>query len=130
MASIRSPLAAATELAAADDLNGGTATLDLSGAAGAVIAQVADGTAGTAGIDIVEVSKDGGTQWEAAAIRNAAGTAIATGVLNAAGVEPVGAALFTMHPRDGQMDGPTLIRVTRGTNWVTGAPSVDAIRIG
>lgn len=144
MASIRTPLGELTTLAAADDLDGGTATLDLTGAAGAVIVQRNDGTAGTAGIDVIEFSRDGGSTWAAATAANlghghaglmledGTAAAAASAALNAAGVEPSGCAVFSLGP----IPGPVSIRCARkttdtsGTTWVTGAPSVVALRIG
>ena len=121
-------------LAAADDLNGAGTTLDVSGAGHVIIAQIANGTAGTAGIDTIEISKDGGTTWADDTTLRAAtaaddGAVVANAELNAAGVEPTGAALF----KSGPHTGPTLLRCGRGgsgeqgTAWVTGAPSVVAI---
>lgn len=137
--SLRSKIPAATELAAADDLDGGTTTLDVSGVDRVLILQVADGTAGTAGIDVVQISKDGGSEWFAddtllaIASDDVTGTVVANGALNAAGIEPAGVAVF----KSGPHTGPTLMRVVRlaatdanSAAWVTGAPSVDAIRIG
>lgn len=144
MATRRSPLGEATVLAAADDLDGAGTTMDVTGAAGVVIVQANAGTAGTAGIDIIEFSRDGGTTWKVATAANIGqghlgllledGTAAAASgaALNAAGVEPTGAAIFSLGP----VDGPFKIRCGRGgsgeagTAWVTGAPSVTAIRIG
>ena len=147
MASFRSPIGELTELATADDLDGtldNSQVLDLAGAAGAIIIQVADGTAGTAGIDVIEFSRDGGSNWSAATAANIDGghagllledgsaAAAASAALNAAGVEPTGCAIFSLGP----VDGPFLIRCARkttdssGTTWVTGAPSVQALRLG
>lgn len=147
MASIRTPLGELTTLATADDLDGttdDTQVLDLTGAAGAVIAQLNSGTAGTAGIDVIEFSRDGGETWKAATAANigqghaglmaedGSAAAAANAALNAAGVEPSGAALFSLGP----VDGPFEIRCgrkttdTSGTTWVTGAPAVVAMRIG
>ena len=53
-------------LATADDLNGtvdNTQAFDVSGYERVIIVQNNDGTAGTAGIDVVEYSKDGGVTW-------------------------------------------------------------------
>lgn len=134
------PIPASTELAAADDLNGvsdGSKDFDVSGAARVLIAQIANGTAGTAGIDVVQVSHDG-IEWEAddtllaLASDDDSGTVVADGALNAAGTEPSGAAIF----KSGPHRGPTLMRVVRdgttGTSeaWVTGAPQVIGIRVG
>lgn len=127
-------VAAQVTLAAADDLNGAGTTLDVTGAMGVIIAQIANGTAGTAGIDVIEESHDGGENWEdcdTLLLMSAdpfTGTIVVDAALNAAGVEPTGAALF----KAGPFEGPTLIRCGRGgsgeqgTAWVTGAPSVVA----
>lgn len=129
--SIRGRINAATELAAADDLDGGTVTLDVSGAQRVVIAQINNGTAGTLGIDVIEVSHDGGSNWAAddtllaLASDEGTGTIVASGALNAAGVEPSGAALF----KSGPHNGPTLMRCQRSTNWATGAPQVIAFKV-
>lgn len=129
--SIRARINAATELAAADDVDGGTTTLDVSGAQRVIIAQINNGTAGTLGIDIVEISHDGGDNWAAddtllaLASDENTGTVVANAALNAAGVEPSGAALF----KSGPHNGPTLMRVQRSTNWATGAPQVIAFTI-
>lgn len=142
MASRRSPLGELTEIAAADDIDRDGTTFDLTGAAGCIIMQVNDGTAGTAGIDVIEFSRDGGSNWKAATAANigqghagllledGSAAAAANAALNAAGTEPAAVAVFSLGP----VDGPFLIRVApdaaSGTAWVTGAPSVDAIRIG
>lgn len=146
MASIRTPVGALHELVAADDLNGDPTEsadwLDVTGAARAIIIQLDDGTAGTAGIDVVEFSRDGGSNWAAltaanlpgAGLKNSAGAAVTGAILNAAGVEPAGAAaVFSAGP----FDGPVLLRIVRddavndtSVDWVTGAPSVQALRIG
>lgn len=147
MASIRSPLGELTTLATADDLDGtldNSQVLDLTGAAGCLIFQIANGTAGTAGIDVIDFSRDGGSTYKAATAANigrghagllledGSAAAAANAALNAAGVEPTGAAIFSLGP----VDGPFQIRVARkttdsnGTTWVTGAPTVAAIRIG
>lgn len=144
MATRRSPLGELTTLAAADDLNGAGTTMDVTGAAGVIIAQLNSGTAGTAGIDIIEFSRDGGTNWKVATAANigqghagllledGSAAAASGAALNAAGAEPSGAAIFSLGP----VDGPFMIRCGRGgsgeagTAWVTGAPAVVAIRIG
>ena len=146
MASIHATFGELTTLATADDVNGtvdGTQNFDITGASATVIMQRADGTAGTAGIDVIEISRDGGTNWLAATAANIGqghagllledGTkaAAAGAALNAAGIEPGGAAVFSLGP----VDGPAVIRVARGgsgaggTAWVTGAPSVVAMRL-
>lgn len=146
MGSRRSPLGEATILAATDDLDGAGTTMNVTGAAGVIIVQAdsSAGADGTAGIDIIEFSRDGGSNWKVATAANIGqghagllledGTAaVVTGAaLNAAGVEPVGAAIFSLGP----VDGPFMIRCGRGgagqagTAWVTTAPSVTAIKIG
>jgi hypothetical protein len=144
MTTRRNPLGELTTLAAADDLNGAAVTMDVTGAAGVIIIQSNAGTAGTLGVDIIEFSRDGGTQWKVATAANIGqghsgllledGTAAAASgaALNAAGVEPTGAAIFSLGP----VDGPFMIRCGRGgsgeagTAWTTGAPAVVAIRIG
>lgn len=130
-------------LASANDLNGttdGTQYLDLTGAGGCIIIQQNNGTDGTAGVDVIEFSKDGGSTWLAATQSNfgnrhlgllaQAGTAASGAALNAAGVE--GDTIFYLGPTKGEV----MIRCARGstgaggTAWVTGAPTVVAIRIG
>lgn len=130
-------------LATADDLDGTTdnsQAYDVTGALKVFIFQVNDGTAGTAGIDVVEVSHDGGVNWAADGTvllhssNDTTGTVLASGALNAAGVEPATprAGWFTAGP----WDGPTAIRIgrkttdTSGTTWVSGAPSVSMIVVG
>lgn len=128
-------------LATADDLNGtvdNTQAFDVSGYERVIIVQNNDGTAGTAGIDVVEYSKDGGVTWAAAgdvlalASDDAEGTFLSGGALNAAGIEPSVYAVFKCGP----FTGKTAIRIARGgtgaggTAWVTGAPSVKAFGIG
>ena len=128
-------------LATADDLDGvqdATQTYDITGASRLIITQVNDGTAGTAGIDVVLYSFDGGYEWETAddiRLIDAAddSTALAGGALNAAGVEPaVGAQVF----KGGPYVGPVQVKIGRdtsgdgGTDWVTGAPSVKGNVIG
>ena len=148
MASIRNPFGERTELAEADDVDRSenAASFDLTGSAGCIILQCNDGTAGTAGIDVIEFSRDGGVTWKVATAANigqghagllledGSAAAAAGAALNAAGVEPTnGAAMFSLGP----VDGPFLIRVGSNTlssgtaeDWSTGSPSVDAIRIG
>ena len=125
------------ELAEADDIDRseGTSGVDITGASRLLIIQVADGTAGTAGIDVIEYSYDGGYEWSTAddlvALYSADdATALTGGALNAAGVEPTGLAVF----KGGPYVGPVKVRVApasgSSTAWVTGAPSVDAIVVG
>jgi hypothetical protein len=138
-----SPISALAELAAADDLNGVqdlTKSFDVTGASRVIVIQENNGTAGTAGVDLLAISHDGGLTWAAADKVLAASSDDSTGteldgVLNAAGVEPVAVAIFKCGP----YEGPTAIRITRdtagdlltgGADWVTGAPSVDVFTIG
>jgi len=127
-------------LATADDLNGtsdNTQAFDVSGSARVLIVQDNSGTAGTTGIDVVEISKDGGITWAAAEDVLAAnsndktGTVLVAGALNAAGVEPTRTAFFKAGPYSGK----TALRVSRGaagsgTAWTTGAPRVYAVLVG
>jgi hypothetical protein len=139
--SLRDKIPASTTLATADDLDGTTDNsqmLDVTGSSRVIYVQVANGTLGTAGIDVIEVSKDDGKTWAAddtllaLASNDLTGTIVANGALNAAGVEPTGAAIF----KGGPYEGDTVVRCGRkttdtgGTTWVTGAPTVLAIRIG
>lgn len=139
--SAMSPVSTRVELAAADDLNGvqdNTKSFDVTGAQRIIVIQENDGTAGTAGIDVLAISKDGGKTWAAAnrvlalSSDDATGTEL-DGILNAAGVEPTHYAAFKCGP----YEGPTAIRVFRyvtdlagSAAWVTGAPSVDMFTIG
>lgn len=142
MSSLRVPLGELTEIAAADDVDRDGTEFDLTGAAGCLIFQVNDGTDGTLGIDVIEFSRDGGENWAAATAANIGNghaglmaedgskAAAAGAALNAAGTEPAAVAVFSLGP----VDGPFLIRVAPdaagGTAWATGAPSIDAIRLG
>lgn len=149
MSSLRVPVGELTTLATADDLDGtasGNQELDLTGAAGAIIIQVANGTAGTLGIDVIGFSVDGGENWKLATAANignghagllaedGSAAAAAGAALNAAGVEPTGATVFSLGP----VDGPFKIKCFRDatgalgteTDWATGAPSVYALRLG
>jgi len=134
------PVSQTVTLATADDLDGttdNTQAFVVTGAQRVIVAQLNSGTAGTAGIDKIEISNDGGKQWRAAdkvlavASDDATGTEL-DGILNAAGVEPAGAAIFKLGP----YEGPTAIRCGRkttdtgGTTWVTGAPAVLMFTIG
>lgn len=139
--SIRAAVSKTVTLATADDLDGttdNTQAFDVSGVDRLIIVQVNNGTNGTAGIDVVEYSKDGGANWSAAtdvlavASDDSTGTVLAGGALNAAGVEPTGAAVFKCGP----FEGKTAVRIgrktttTTGTTWVTGAPTVLAFAVG
>jgi hypothetical protein len=138
------PIGTPVTLATADDLDGtvdGTQAYDITGALRALVWQIDDGTSGTAGIDVVEISHDGGNEWAAdgstvlpVAQNDVTGTIQTGGALNAAGVEPatVEVGLFKVGP----YEGPTAIRIGRdtsansGTDWVSGAPTVLMIPIG
>ena len=131
-------------LATADDLDGvqdNTLSADITGAQRILIYQDNTGTAGTAGIDGIEISHDGGSTWAAptdillCSANDTTGTVLATaGLLNAAGVEPT--TVVTSLFKAGPYDGPTAIRCVRkttttiGTTWVTGAPNVSVVAIG
>lgn len=139
--SIRMPIPASTTLATADDLDGvqdGSQNLDVSGSR-VLVVQRNDGTAGTVGVDVIETSTDGGSNWAADATLlplasdDVTGTIVANGALNAAGVEPTVVAIW----KGGPYEAPTLMRCSRKSTqnanaaaWVTGAPSVIAIKIG
>lgn len=138
--SAMAPVSQIATLATADDLNGtsdGTQYFDVTGASRVIVVQTDNGTAGTAGIDIIEISHDAGISWAAAdkvlaiASDDSTGTEL-SGVLNAAGVEPATkSAVFKLGP----YEGPTSIRCSRGaagsgTAWVTGAPTVQCFTIG
>ena len=139
--SLVSPISRIAVLATADDLDGttdNTQAFDVTGVKRLIIVQENSGTAGTAGIDIVEYSKDGGHTWAAAAdvlavdSNDATGTILAAGALNAAGVEPAAGAVF----KAGPFEGPTAVRIgrkttdTTGTTWVTGSPKVYCFAVG
>lgn len=128
-------------LATADDLDGttdNTQAYDVTGCKRVVIIQENSGTNGTAGIDVVEVSHDGGYTWAAddsvmpLAENDATGNIVTSGALNAAGTEPTRATVWTAGP----WEGPTAIRIgrktttTTGTTWVTGAPAVTMFVLG
>jgi hypothetical protein len=142
------PIGIPVTLATADDLDGTadkTQWFNITGAQRVLVFQINDGTAGTAGIDVVEISHDGGSEWYADSLtvlpssaNDISGTIQAAGALNAAGTEPttVMGGVFKCGP----YEGPTLIRIGRdtsargvngtGTDWITGAPSVKMIPIG
>ena len=145
--SLVAPISIPFTLATADDLDGtdgGTQWFDVTGAARVLIWQIDDGTAGTAGIDVLEVSHDEGKQWVAdltvlpVAQNDTTGTIKAAGALNAAGIEPatIEVGLFKCGP----YEGPTLIKIARdtsgrglngtGTDWVSGAPTVLGMVVG
>jgi len=133
---------AGVTLATADDVNGtndGSQYLDVSGKSRVLYVQINNGTAGTAGIDAITISKDGGTTFEedetllALASNDVTGTVVANGVLNAAGVEPTGDAIFKGGPYLGQVKVRCARNVSDDANsaaWVTGAPTVLAITVG
>lgn len=146
MASVRTPLGELATLADADDLDGtvdGTQDLDLTGAAGCIIVAQNIGTDGTAGQDVIEISRDDGETFLAATADNigqghdglmledGAAAAAVDAELNATAGTEVNA-VFSLGP----LDGPAVIRCARGGTgaggiaWVTGAPEVVAIRIG
>jgi len=139
--SMRAPISIAATLATADDLDGttdNTQAFVLTGASRAIVIQHNNGTAGTAGIDVIEYSFDGGSNWSAAddlllsSANDVSGTIAASGALNAAGVEPVNVAVYKCGP----WKGPVAIRCGRkttdtgGTTWVTGSPTVLVMAVG
>jgi len=140
--SIRTAISKTATLATANDLDGtsdNTQAFVVGGGDRLIIAQINNGTDGTAGKDVVEYSVDGGKTWASAtdvlalASDDFSGTAITNGVLNVAGTEPSGAALF----KAGPFEGPTAVRITRNVSqnassaaWVTGAPTVICALVG
>lgn len=138
------PIGITVALADADDDDGTDQaySYDITGALRALVMVVDDGTASTLGIDVVEISHDGGNEWAVdgstvllCSADDDAGTVAASGALNAAGVEPATprAGWFKVGP----YEGPTLIRIGRdtsannGTDWEAAkAPSVSLIPIG
>jgi len=138
---VSAPLSIAATLATADDLDGtedNTQAFDITGSLGGLIIQHNNGTLGTAGIDVVAYSHDGGVTWAVATDlilisgNYFTGTVAVNGALNAAGVEPVNVAIWTFTAPEG----PTAIRcgrkttTTNGTTWVTGSPTVQVVLIG
>ena len=141
--SIAAPVSRYVQLVAANDLPGTAASrlsIDVTGAQRVFVIQggIDGGTDGTAGIDVVVISKDGGSNWIAdptlLALDSDDSTGTVVTALNAAGIEPVTtkAAVF----KSGPHEGPTLLRINRktgslgGTTWVTGAPAVNAFAVG
>lgn len=102
---------------------------DVTGALRLIIHVKPAAGAAAAGIDAVQYSFDGGSEWsDATDLRLIAAaddsTAITGGVLNTAGADPE--ALFKCGP----FYGPTLVRVVADTNWTTDAPEVLGYAIG
>jgi hypothetical protein len=135
-----STLAKQVTMATADDLDGtldGSQYVKLTGRQRLLIAQVDNGTPGTAGIDVVEISYDG-TNWivDPTLINvtgaDRGGTYVTGAALNAAGTEPTGAALFKSGPHKGHVQVRLARKTTstNGTTWVSGAPSVYGVVIG
>lgn len=139
--SVRNAISRNFVLATADDLDGTTDNTQaaiVTGASRVLVFQVNNGTNGTAGVDVIEVSQDGGATWAAATdllaidSNDSTGTVIASAALNAAGAEPTLFAAWKMGP----FNGPFAIRcgrkttTTTGTTWVTGAPTVQINAIG
>jgi hypothetical protein len=125
-------------LATADDVDGttdGTQYLTVPKGARVLIIQHNNGTAGTLGIDVIEISIAGGafhldpTLLAVADPDVGANTAVTA--LNAAGVEPVNMAAFKSGPfnQDVRMRCGRKTTDTGGTTWATGAPSVTAYLI-
>jgi hypothetical protein len=140
----RNPISITATLATADDLNGtsdNTQAFDITGVSRIIIEQVNNGTAGTLGIDVIEYSFDGGSNWSVAddlvpdTANDFTGTHLTTGILNAAGTEP--ATDLIARWAGGPKPGPWAVRCIRNTSvnaaavdWTTGAPSVYLIAIG
>jgi len=128
---------AATTLAAADDLDGAGTILFVPKGARVIIVQINNGTLGTAGVDVIEISAPPGAAFVAdptllaSSAADQGGTAVASAALNAAGVEPTGAAAWKAGPyaTDVNMRCARLTGTGGGTTWVTGAPSVLAFLI-
>jgi len=153
------PISRVVTLATADDLDGtqdNTQAYDVTGAIRIVVCQVNNGTNGTAGIDVLEISHDDGVSWKAADkvlaldSNDSSGTEL-NGVLNVAGTEPTVAGATTLGVfKCGPYEGKTALRIgrktsadiatysmvtwgkelTSGTTWVTGAPSVYMVAVG
>ena len=138
----RHPISRLFTLATADDLDGtidNTQAVVVTGAERAIILTIT-GTPGTAGIDVLEVSHDGGSTWAADTTLMAidsndySGNIVASAALEAAGVESTTLANGTF--KAGPWHGPTALRIgrkttdTRGTTWITGAPLVQCFLIG
>ena len=146
--SIRAPISVFV-LAAADDLDGlpvstpaeiALASVDVTSCQRVVILSMI-GTAGTAGIDNIQLSHDGGTTWAnddtlmLVSAADTTGNIVASAELEAAGVEPITTATAVF--KSGPYEGPTLMRLCRltadaqssGVTWVTGAPEVLAVLI-
>ena len=146
--SVMTPISQMAVLAAPDDLNGvqdNTKSYDITGAQRVLIFQVDNGPAGTAGIDGVSISHDGGQSWVKDSTTvllessdDGTGTLVTDGLLNAAGVEPTGGTAAKMAVfKCGPYEGPTAIRIYRYVTdrsdtaaWVTGAPGVYLMTIG
>ena len=153
--SMRVPVSTIVTLATQGDVDGtvdNTQAYDITGADRVILIQSNDdaGGSGGAGIDVVEISHDGGATWTADDLtvyacseNDTTGTLAVGGVLNAAGVEPTYHTVFKCGPYEGQ----TAIRIgrltstitsmatydkslTAGTTWTTHAPSVYMFTIG
>lgn len=148
------PISSTVILATDDDLDGTQAlvqTYDVTGASRAIIwVERSSGANGASGVDVLIVSHDGGITWAAddtlllASANDSSGTILALGAFNTAGTEPTGSTTATSGQfvtvyKAGPWTGPTKIKVTRdtagdlttgGTDWTTGAPSVQMVVIG
>jgi hypothetical protein len=141
----RAPISVGVVLADADDVDGlalatHTYSYDITGASRAFIVTLT-GTTGTAGVDVVCYSKDGGLTWSnatdllLASANDVTGTVQVNGALEVAGVDPV--TVPTAVFKCGPFEGPTAIRVVRKTGdatgaitWVSGAPAVYLYTVG
>ena len=138
----RSAISRLFTLATADDLDGtqdNTQAVVATGAARAIILSTI-GTNGTAGIDVLEESFDGGSTWRACDTvmlidaNDYSGSILTGAAFEAAGIEPVLASTSTW--KAGPWHGPVALRIGRkttdtlGTTWITGAPFVQCFLIG
>lgn len=136
-------------LATADDVNGVqdlTQSYDVTGALRVIVASLV-ATAGTLGIDVACISHDGGKTWTAdgttgllMSADDSTGTVLVNGVLEAAGIDPVG--LTDGVFKFGPYEGPTAFRIFRVATavdplapsnslaWATGAPVVLMCTVG
>jgi hypothetical protein len=133
----KNKISATFTLATADDLDGttdGTQYLNVPKGARVLIIQHNNGTDGTAGVDVIEISIAGGAfhldpTLLAVADPDVGGTLLAA--LNAAGTEPTNMAAFKSGPfsQDVRLRCGRKTTDTGGTTWVDGAPSVTAYLI-
>jgi hypothetical protein len=135
-------------LGTADDVNGvqdETLSYDITGASRIFVLSMI-GTPGTAGVDVLCISHDGGNTWTTAqdallgSANDATGTILVDGALEAAGAEGITAGASLV--KAGPYEGPTAVRIFRvltvtdpkspanSIPWTTGAPSVTLFTVG